>query len=427
MSNPSSSGWDSSSNLTQFGIGLANTVQSDVASHLPLPSLPIFCGSTQPGEFKLFDEVGEGVGGNRSLNRSEILSQSRRIANMLEETDVSYLDLRNEARALNCNSVEPLQLYDQVLRCNPGAFEYATPGPTCEPVGTDEEPQQRSSEPSVPVKFQRQADHHLGGSIEPEPVKKVLRSNHAEDHNWHSKPLINQSPRDDITTLDSRPETVTMNESSASKKSKGKKKRKDGAGPGASSVQPDSSVLQESIVKSFCEMLEDFCGRAEIPGDDRDGAEWSVVPVDEVRVLVAELMTIRSKMLLHMVPVDILSRLLHTLDHQIHRAEGLSINSEHSDSYSVGLVLGALESIHASLAVMANSDMPKQLYKEEVIERILEFSRHQMMAVMSAYDPSYRSASKPADNVAFEGCFPIYFGSWITPLDCTSYVLITII
>ena len=36
-----------------------------------------------------------------------------------------------------------------------------------------------------------------------------------------------------------------------------------------------------------------------------------------------------------------------------------------------------------------------------------------MMAVMSAYDPSYRSANKPADNVAFEGCFPNYFGSWI--------------
>ncbi|CAF1783347.1 sister chromatid cohesion protein SCC2-like [Brassica napus] len=124
MSNPSSSGWDSSSNLTQFGIGLANTVQSDVASHLPLPSLPIFCGSTQPGEFKLFDEAGEGISDNRSLNRSEILSQSRRIANMLEETDVSYLDLRNEARALNCNSAEPLQLYDQVLRCNPGAFVF---------------------------------------------------------------------------------------------------------------------------------------------------------------------------------------------------------------------------------------------------------------------------------------------------------------
>ncbi|KAJ0232572.1 Sister chromatid cohesion protein SCC2 [Hirschfeldia incana] len=398
MSNPSSSGFGSNSSLTQFGIGLANTAQSDVASHLPLPSLPIFCGAAQPGELKLFDEVAEGSSsGNKLLNRAEILSQSSRIAKMLEETDVSYLDLRNEARELNCNSVEPFQLYDQVIRCNPGAFEYAIPGATCDPVCTNEEPQQRTSELSVPVKIQRQTDHHLARSIQPEPVKRVLRSNHVENHSWHPEPLINQ-PQDDIATHDSRPETITMNDS-ASRKSTGKKKRKDGAGPGASLVQPDSSVLQESIVKSFCEMLEDFCGKAEVPGDDRNEAEWSSLPVDEVRVLVTELMTIRSKMLLHMVPVDILSRLLHTLDHQIHRAEGLSIDSEHS----LALVLGALESIHASLAVMANSDMPKQLYKEEVIERILEFSRHQMMAVMSAYDPSYRSASKPADNVAFEG------------------------
>ncbi|KAJ4912098.1 PHD finger family protein [Raphanus sativus] len=404
MSNPSSSGLGSNSSLTQFGIGLANSVQSDVASHLPLPSLPVFCGAARPGELKLFDEVAEGSSsssGNRSLNRAEILSQSSRIANMLGETDVSYLDLRNEARELNCNSVEPFQLYDQVLRCNPGAFEYGIHGATCDPVCTNEEPLQRTSEPSVPVKIQRQADHHLARSIQPEPVKRVLRSNHVENHSWHPEPLINE-PQDDIATHDSRPETITMNDS-ASKKSTGKKKRKDGAGPGASSVQPDSSVLQESIIKSFCEMLEDFCGKAEVPGDDRNDAEWSSMPVDEVRVLVTELMTIRSKMLLHMVPVDILSRLLHTLDHQIHRAEGLSINSEHSDSDSLALVLGALESIHASLAVMANCDMPKQLYKEEVIERILEFSRHQMMAVMSAYDPSYRSASKPADNVAFEG------------------------
>lgn len=95
MSNPSSSGLGSSSSSTQFGIGLANTAQSDVASHLPLPSLPIFCGAAQPGELKLFDEVAEGSSssssGNRSLNRAEILSQSRRIAKMLEETDVSYL------------------------------------------------------------------------------------------------------------------------------------------------------------------------------------------------------------------------------------------------------------------------------------------------------------------------------------------------
>ncbi|CAC01753.1 putative protein [Arabidopsis thaliana] len=397
MSNPSSSGLGSSSGLTHFGIGLANTVQSEVTPYLPLPSLPIFCGAAEPGEFKLFDEVGQGSG-YRSLDRSEILAQSSRIANMLHETDVSYLDLRNEARAPDCNSGEHFQLYDLVLRCNPGAFEYVTPGPTCDPLFTNEGPQKIISEPSVPVKMQRQTDTHLARSIEPEPVKRVLRPNHVEDHSWQHETLTNQSPKD-VTAYDSRPETITMNELSASKKPKGKKKRKDDL----SSVQPDPSVLQESIVQNFCEMLEDFCGRAEVPGDDRDEAEWSSVPVDEVRVLINELMTIRSKMLLHMVPVDILSRLLRTLDHQIHRAEGLSIYSEHSDSDSVLLVLGALESIHASLAVMANSDMPKQLYKEEIIERILEFSRHQMMAVMSAYDPSYRTGSKPAENLAFEG------------------------
>lgn len=41
-----------------------------------------------------------------------------------------------------------------------------------------------------------------------------------------------------------------------------------------------------------------------------------------------------------------------------------------SDS-DVSSILCALESIHAALAVMAFNDMPKQLYKEEVLFSIL--------------------------------------------------------
>ncbi|CAN8236312.1 unnamed protein product [Cochlearia groenlandica] len=394
MSNPSGS-----SSTARFGIGVANTVQSEVVPQLPLPLLPVFVGATDSAAFKLFDEVGEGGRCNRSLDRGEILSQSSGISNLLQRTDVSHLDLKNEDKALKRNSRDNFRLYDQVLQCNPGAFDYVTPDPTCDPVCSKEEPQKRTYEPSVPVKIQQKTDHHVAGSIHFKPVKRVLRSNHVESYVRQLEPLRNQSPRDDFATHDFPPEMVIVNESSASKKPKGNKKRKDDV----SSVQQDPSMLQESIVETFCEMLEDFCGRAEVPGDDRDETEWSSMPVGDVRVLVNELMTIRSKKLLHMVPVDVLSRLLHTLDHQIHRAEGLTINSEHSDSESVLLVLSAFESIHASLAVMANSDMPKQLYKEEIIERIIEFSRHQMMAVMSAYDPSYRTASKPADNVALEG------------------------
>lgn len=72
-------------------------------------------------------------------------------------------------------------------------------------------------------------------------------------------------------------------------------------------------------------MLDDFCGRAEIPSDERDEAEWLSLPAADLRMLVNEIMSIRAKKLLHLVPVDVLVRLLRVLDHQIHRAEGLSV------------------------------------------------------------------------------------------------------
>lgn len=85
-------------------------------------------------------------------------------------------------------------------------------------------------------------------------------------------------------------------------------------------------------------MLEDFCGRAEIPSDDRDEAEWLSVPLSDLRMLVAEIMSIRAKKLLHLVPVDALVRLFKVLDHQIHRAEGLSIDEcEHVSLLSLRL------------------------------------------------------------------------------------------
>ena len=74
-------------------------------------------------------------------------------------------------------------------------------------------------------------------------------------------------------------------------------------------------------------MVDNFCGRAEIFSDDRDEAEWLYLPLSDIRNLVNEIMSIRAKRLLHLVPVDILVRLLRVLDQQIHRAEGLSINN----------------------------------------------------------------------------------------------------
>lgn len=84
-------------------------------------------------------------------------------------------------------------------------------GLTCDPVFTNEELQKITSEPSVPVKIQRLTDNHLARSIQTDPVKRVLRSNHVEDHSWQHEPMTNQSPKDVTAYHDSRPETFTMN------------------------------------------------------------------------------------------------------------------------------------------------------------------------------------------------------------------------
>ncbi|XP_022774564.1 sister chromatid cohesion protein SCC2-like isoform X2 [Durio zibethinus] len=342
--------------LAHRGIGLSNTIHSEVAQCLPLPSLPVFCGASDP-ELRLFDDPAGGA--LRSLNRPEILLQSGRIADLLAETDVSYLNLRDEASSVTYDFVEPLELHAQVLQYNPAAFDFS--GLVKEQVSGGAVFERKRSESSFIGQFQRE-----------------IRSTHDQQ----TDVVANDAPK------------------SSSRKPKVKKKAADVVG---SSVRPDPAELQDGIIGNFREMLEDFCGRAQIPSDDRDEMEWLSLPVNDVRMLVNEIMSIRAKRLLNLVPVDIFVKLLRVLDHQIHRAEGLSVDDcEHPDSDVFSLVFCALESIHASLAVMAHDDMPKQLYHEEIIERILEFSRHQIMDVMSAYDPSYRALHKPSENGAVE-------------------------
>jgi cohesin loading factor subunit SCC2 len=41
---------------------------------------------------------------------------------------VFYRDLRDDAKGASHMYVEPLELYDEVLRCNPEAFEYSAAG-----------------------------------------------------------------------------------------------------------------------------------------------------------------------------------------------------------------------------------------------------------------------------------------------------------
>lgn len=66
------------------GISLANTVHSEVAPCLPLPSLPVFCGALDQ-ELRLIDEPSGSV---KQFNRTD---QATKISKLLLATDVSYL------------------------------------------------------------------------------------------------------------------------------------------------------------------------------------------------------------------------------------------------------------------------------------------------------------------------------------------------
>ncbi|CAN1848073.1 Sister chromatid cohesion protein SCC2 [Linum perenne] len=362
MSNPTAKSSASTSGFSLQGIGLSNTIHSEVAPCLPLPSLPVFCGASDP-EIRLFDERG---GGDSLwyLNQSEILAQSARIAHLLHETDVSYINLRNNARPMTPDYVIPLELHDQVLQCNPEAFEHSTPGKAQLSGNTAFETRPVLVETSIPV------------------LLKVQNDDGTQNNLSSSKPK-------DIA--------------SSSRKPKAKKKDGENISVPVQLEPTDLPELQDAVIRNFCDLLEDFCGKAEVPSDEQEEVEWLALPASDIRLLVNEIMLLRGKKLLHLVPLEALVRLLRILDHQIHRAEGLSVyQCDRSDSDVVSYVFSALESINAALTVMAHNNMPKQLYKEEIIERILEFSKHQIMDILSAYDPTFRALHKPNEHETYE-------------------------
>ncbi|XP_065037401.1 sister chromatid cohesion protein SCC2-like [Musa acuminata AAA Group] len=334
---------------------LSNTTHSEIAPSLSLPSLPVCFGS--------FDQqlgLSDVPGGSRSGDRPDILAHAGTIAELLRNCDVDYLNLKENARVVPDDLGDRSRLYQEVVKYNPDAFKCFYRGPLQE--------QRRSNQTIEKKPFGQGVSH-------------VQRDNGGECDDRSEKNLIIEPPS-----------------FASSRKPKIKKKESDSV---PSSAGPDL-LDHQGIVGSFCEMAEDFCGRAEIP-DDAEGAEVSSIPLTDIKTLLNQIMSIRSKKVLQLIPLNTLVRLINILDRQIQCAQGLSIDgNDNADADAANLVLCALESTHASLGIMAHQDMPKQLYREEVIERILDFSRHQIMEIIAACNPLH-SLPKPSENAPFDG------------------------
>uniref|UniRef100_A0A0D3GLG5 Sister chromatid cohesion protein n=1 Tax=Oryza barthii TaxID=65489 RepID=A0A0D3GLG5_9ORYZ len=301
-----------------------------------------------------------------------MIMQAANIARILADTDVSHLGF-TEADNVETDPSQCSWLWREVLKHNPDAF-------TIKP-----RPLPPSQDPLEGQENQNQ--EHEKHFAHVAPNFNSMRKDHGfprDDPIPHSEHLNNDLTQDPV----------------ASKKPKVRKKEIHNS---ASSSDPSIPNSQE-VIANFCEMVEDFCGRVEIP-DDADGDEWLSIPLNDAKVLVNEITFVRSKKILHEIPMDTLTRLLHVIDRQIRCSQGLSIDvKENADAADAEpLVFSALESIHAALAIMTHHDMPKQLYREELIERILDFSRHQIIDCMAASNPTFRALYKPAEKVTNDG------------------------
>ncbi|PKA59771.1 hypothetical protein AXF42_Ash011895 [Apostasia shenzhenica] len=338
---------------------LSNTTHSEIASFLSLPSLPVVLGAADPALW-LFEDVSGHSGGG---DRPEVLAVANTIADLLRDCDVNYLNLKKAAWNVQSSSVEVSKLYDEVLKYDSVSFECSSAGLFWAPNHQNELPEQKPCVENIPGTGQG----HQG--FEDNFVKHL-------DSDVVHEPFASTSIR----------------------KPKAKKKESDlgslSSGPGP----PD----HEDLVCGFCEMVEDFCGKAEL-ADDIGGYEGQSVPLSDIKKLMNEIISARAKKILQLVPLETLLRLINVLDQQIQCGQGLSVADENCCTEVLPAVLHALEATHAVLVIMTHQDMPKQLYKEEIIERIIDLSRHQILEIMATCNPFYQVHHKPNDNGDLDG------------------------
>ena len=78
-------------------------------------------------------------------------------------------------------------------------------------------------------------------------------------------------------------------------------------------------IFADGTVAGFCEMLDDYLERAEIPREDEGEEEGAWLPLSKIKLLENEIMSTHSRNTLHLALVDTIVRLLSLLDCHIWR------------------------------------------------------------------------------------------------------------
>eukprot|EP00250_Pteridium_aquilinum_P012903 c21018_g1_i1 orf=256-5733(+) len=339
---------------------LTNTTHTEVAPSLPLPSLPICFGAAYQ-ELLLFEERGTGEG-VQARDGSLLTAHAAKIADLLAATDISYLSVRGGLRDGSSHiSSTPGSLVAAVLQHDPEAFSF---------VKTEQDDQGGWQKLSV-----EKRGVSLGGAAEESPEPSMPRiaskvSSHAVSEDLRHSPSVRKS-----------------------------KMRRKGNANGTESLAPKqghSDPEHNADLEALCEMLEGIFEKMESPEEDEGDEEGTFLSLSEIKTVAEEIATAHAKNVLHRLSIGHLVKLLKILDHHVQHAHERSIDDDdENDSENFFIISSALEAVQTSLVIMTHPGMPKQVYKEEVIDRIVEFSRYQLVhSIFTMYDPFYRKLHK---------------------------------
>ncbi|KAI5058048.1 hypothetical protein GOP47_0026218 [Adiantum capillus-veneris] len=340
---------------------LTNTTHTEVAPSLPLPSLPICFGAASE-DLLLFEERASAEKA-KARDGSLLSAHAAKIAELLASTDINYLSVRDGLKDdLSHILSSSNSLVAAVLQHNPEAFSF---------VKTEQNDQQGLRN----LSHEKKATLAHGAGAE-----ELLETNVARGA---AKTFCHAAYEDTRLTASTR-------------KSKIKRKETVAAVESLAAMQGQSDSEHSAALAAVCDYLEGIFDKMDSPEEDEGDEEGTFLSLYEIKVLAEEIASAHAKNLLQLLSTDVLVKLLRLLDHHVEHAHERSIDDDdESDSENYLIISSALEAVQASLIIMTHPGMPKQVYKEEVIDRIVEFSRYQLVhSLFTMYDPFYRKLHK---------------------------------
>ena len=164
-------------------------------------------------------------------------------------------------------------------------------------------------------------------------------------------------------------------------------------------VEIPSGPSSAELLETFAQTLEDVFekaddttavgergGRAVYAEDD---SEW--LTREEVADLAMKVEVLANGGLMRSVPPGAVVRLLDVLDKHVARADDVDVREDDDErSANARTVMRALDCASLALRVLGAEGMPKEVYREESIEKLVDFVRHQANRnVFAFYDASY--------------------------------------